>query len=265
MKMLNLLLAMTTVFTSLNASAQTDRGNGGDVIRNYFIKQGRVILDRVGESTEFRAYLKKHEHLEFNLLYSFLNTQTIQVVKNLELDNTGSVVDAIGIPGKIKLSQKTWQTYISKNIDLDRIIFHELLRAADVNDDEYRISKLIDQPKAEEAQPYVMGYSRVLWKDYGHFTRGGCAKDKSKIVAQDLGNFLMEKGCLISNPKTTYSKNIQSYVIHYKTKGCRKLTTEDVVRAYFDFSLIGCEGTTRIEMMQSTGLFKEVKSYAHDE
>jgi hypothetical protein len=89
-------------------------------------------------------------------LESVLAAGMITVVKEELKDNGGSLVDAIGEPGKVTLSEERWMTFLREGRDVRLLVLHELLRMAGVNDDNYRMSRrMIPQtPIVAEARPY---------------------------------------------------------------------------------------------------------------
>jgi hypothetical protein len=74
-------------------------------------------------------------------LKSTLSRGTIGVSDAELIDNTGSLVDAIGVPGKVTLSKERWLLFIREDRDVRLLVVHELLRMAGVNDDNYLVSR----------------------------------------------------------------------------------------------------------------------------
>lgn len=146
-------LFFVVVALSLNALAGLGTGtsNGGDETRSQFILKGKEII----------AYLEqtpkgKQVSLDFKLNLKFLDEtldiKKIQVVEGPLIDNSGSIVDAIGVPGFIRLDQKRWETFFASGNDIYYLIFHEMLRSAAVNDDGYVISFKIN-PFLQKTNP----------------------------------------------------------------------------------------------------------------
>ncbi|MEQ1723692.1 MAG: DUF4360 domain-containing protein [Pseudobdellovibrio sp.] len=113
-------------------------GNGGDYLRGQFILIGQQVLEHIEKSD-----LANDTRLNLNDLKDTLDINKISVVNDLLIDNTGSVVDAIGIPGLILLQSDSWNEHFEKQRNVYYLVFHEMLRSAGVNDDNYVISKLV--------------------------------------------------------------------------------------------------------------------------
>lgn len=132
----SLLIASSTVWASADKG-----GNGGDLIRSFFFQKGAQVIDYLERTTEGQTLAR-----EFNLNIHELNrTLSIDVVKVVLakslFDNGGSAVDAIGTKGHIKLCSECWKYFISQEIDPTELVFHEMLRGAGINDDNFKISK----------------------------------------------------------------------------------------------------------------------------
>ncbi|MBY0555089.1 DUF4360 domain-containing protein [bacterium] len=113
-------------------------GNGGDYLRGQFILIGEQVLEHIEKSD-----LANDSRLNLNDLKDTLDINKIAVVNDLLIDNTGSVVDAIGVPGLILLQSDSWNEHFEKQRNVYYLVLHEMLRSAGVNDDNYVISKLI--------------------------------------------------------------------------------------------------------------------------
>lgn len=116
--------------------------NGGDHVRATFLRMGAVVSTYLKETVEGQALVARH-NLDVAALDQTLSVYVIEVVDGLLLDNGGSVVDAIGVPGKIQLSGLKWMDHFEAERDVYFLVFHEMLRASAVNDDNYVISKAI--------------------------------------------------------------------------------------------------------------------------
>jgi hypothetical protein len=89
-------------------------------------------------------------------LTSVLENGQIIATESELIDNTGSLVDAIGIPGKVTLSTQRWLTFMREGRDVRLLVLHELLRMAGENDDNYIISRRIlpTHNNQNESRPY---------------------------------------------------------------------------------------------------------------
>lgn len=148
-KMSDFVAVLFTIALPLSGFASSesghDGGNGGDVIRGEFLKKGAEVIDFLINEDPGKA-LVHHFGLSIVVLKRELKTTNILVVDHSLEDNTGSLVDAIGVRGKIQLDRKQWTEHLYAGQFLHKLVFHEMLRATGkVNDDEYRISKMIEK------------------------------------------------------------------------------------------------------------------------
>ncbi len=130
-----------TLFSSLVFSGNKE-GNGGDHIRGTFIKMGESVIDYLKETGEGAA-LMKGQGLSLDALRAALDINAISVESATLIDNGGSEVDAIGVPGKITLNKARWISYFESDSDVYYLVFHEMLRSVARNDDGYVISSAI--------------------------------------------------------------------------------------------------------------------------
>jgi hypothetical protein len=118
-------------------------GNGGDHARATFLKLGHAVVDVLEQTNEGQELVKLHD-LNTVQLRDQLTINVVSVAQGILIDNGGSVVEAIGEPGKIVLSSDAWLQHFEKEYDVYYLVFHEMLRAVGVNDDDYIISKAIN-------------------------------------------------------------------------------------------------------------------------
>lgn len=151
MKLKQIFVLMAMIF-SLGAFAQGGGGgaqssggggNGGDYIRMKFMEIGNFILQN------YKGGLKDIESLAtIEALRSTLNIRVIKLSANQLTDNGGSKVDALGSVGSItlfegdKLAGSGWYGIFEKADLVEKLVLHEMLRAAGVNDDNYVYSTL---------------------------------------------------------------------------------------------------------------------------
>lgn len=121
-------------------------GNGGDYLRSTFIQMGENVVEFLATTQEGQQVLTSHG-LIIEDLKATLTTERIVVTNDILMDNTGSIVDAIGVPGLVILNSANWLDHFEKERNVYFIVFHEMLRSLAVNDDDYVISKdLINFP-----------------------------------------------------------------------------------------------------------------------
>src|SRR5690606_11588726 len=78
--------------------------------------------------------------LDIDRLRDLNSIDVIRVADGILIDNSGSKVEAIGEPGRIVLAGDLWMEHFERERDIYYLVLHELLRAADINDDNYIIS-----------------------------------------------------------------------------------------------------------------------------
>ncbi|HEY8271862.1 MAG TPA: DUF4360 domain-containing protein [Pseudobdellovibrionaceae bacterium] len=144
-------LVISCVILSLSLSAQASvghvTGNGGDHVRGMFLKMGEAVVSFLQQTQEGQKLLLDN-HMDPQSLQKLLDIQTVSVSETSLVDNGGSDVDAIGEKGKIVLQKNRWMEHLEKERDVYYLVFHELLRALVINDDNYVISKsLLPFPK----------------------------------------------------------------------------------------------------------------------
>jgi hypothetical protein len=131
------------IMWSLNGLAWREVGNGGDYVRSQFLRAGEVVMKYLSETQEGQA-LVQDQQLDPSVLFATLDVAKIKVVDIDLVDNTSSIVDAIGTPGMILLNHQKWLNHFSLDRDVYHLVFHEMLRSAQVNDDNYVIAKFIN-------------------------------------------------------------------------------------------------------------------------
>jgi hypothetical protein len=80
------------------------------------------------------------------------------------IDNRGSLVDAIGVVGKITLNEDSWINFYRLGVDVRLLVIHELMRAEGIDDDGYEHSLPIyqdiiqteDLSKRRDKTPYCL-------------------------------------------------------------------------------------------------------------
>lgn len=118
-------------------------GNGGDYVRGTYFKVGEAVVSYLTNSSEGQA-LVASKGLNVDTLKATLTIDRVKVSPDKLRDNGGSLVDAIGENGAVTLSNDPWTAHFEKNRDVYYLVFHEMLRSAGVNDDNFAISKSIN-------------------------------------------------------------------------------------------------------------------------
>ncbi len=140
--MKSITLALSMMILSLTAEAHRV-GNGGDHIRASYIQVGEAVMDYLRDTQAGSALVQK-ARLNLSDLEATLDIEKIAVVDSGLRDNSGSLVEAIGEPGSVQLQKEAWFNHFEKNHDVFYLVFHEMLRSASVNDDNYVISSAIN-------------------------------------------------------------------------------------------------------------------------
>jgi hypothetical protein len=114
-------------------------GNGGDHVRGTYLKMGRAIIGYLSQ-TQQGSELVAVKGLDLAKIESTLTIDQVAVAEGELKDNGGSDVDATGEPGKVTLRKEIWMDHFEKQRDVYYLVFHEMLRSAGYNDDNYVIS-----------------------------------------------------------------------------------------------------------------------------
>ena len=88
-------------------------GNGGDYLRAQYLLIGKQVVAYL-EETEDGQKIVNSRGLNLATLKSVLDITKLAVVDDLLIDNTGSVVDAIGVPDLVILNSDSWKEHFEK-------------------------------------------------------------------------------------------------------------------------------------------------------
>ncbi|MCC2678197.1 MAG: hypothetical protein K0R29_773 [Pseudobdellovibrio sp.] len=140
-------------------------GNGGDYLRGQFIALGQQIILFL-EETEDGQNLVSSRQLNVEALKSTLDINKLTVVQDLLIDNSGSVVDAIGVPDLIIINADSWMDHFERERNIYYLVFHEMLRSAAINDDNYVVSQpLMNFPAALKVRTQLVPTLPLLDED----------------------------------------------------------------------------------------------------
>lgn len=109
-------------------------------VKDTYLKAGKAILYYLNNSEAGKKFVKKHSLSTFDL-QKILNAKNISVKPGPLYDNRKSVVDTLGEKGLTILNQKSWDGFFQKEQDVYYLVFHEMLRMLEIDDDDYVISK----------------------------------------------------------------------------------------------------------------------------
>lgn len=124
------------------------------LILNLSVSANEILVKRVFENSA----------KEVSELLNFTPSYTLRVTTEDLIDNRGSLVDAIGIPGSITLNQEAWMNFYRQGTDTRLLVLHELMRAQGINDDAFVHSLPLydslvaneDFSKRREKSPYCL-------------------------------------------------------------------------------------------------------------
>ncbi len=131
------------VIPFFSGTAGNREGNGGDHVRATYIKMGRAIVAYLKDTKE-GAELVLKKSLDVQKLEDTLTIDKVAVAEGELKDNGGSDVDAIGVKDLVTLRKEIWVEHFEKERDVYYLVFHEMLRSAGVNDDNYVYSEAIN-------------------------------------------------------------------------------------------------------------------------
>jgi hypothetical protein len=165
-------------------------GNGGDYLRGQYFKVGRQVLNYLND-TEAGQKLVTSQRLDLSELESSLHVERVVVVNDLLIDNSGSVVDAIGVPNLVLLNAASWKEHFENSRNIYYLVFHEMLRSSAVNDDNYIISQaLLSFPQALQVSTVLIPTAPLIDEDnLSTILKGskivtggtGCANQKHRL------------------------------------------------------------------------------------
>lgn len=140
-------------------------GNGGDYLRGQYFKVGRQVLNYLND-TEAGQKIVTSQRLDVSELEASLQIDRVVVVNDLLIDNSGSVVDAIGVPNLVLLNASSWKEHFESSRNIYYLVFHEMLRSASVNDDNYAISQaLVSFPQALQVSTVLIPTAPLIDED----------------------------------------------------------------------------------------------------
>lgn len=131
MKSVKLILTLILSLSYFNTKANL---NSRELRLKQFIinKASSIVHEKIDDNFSKEDLLKG---------LSILSTQNIIIEWNPLLDNRGSAVDMLGLPGSLTVDGNRIEKYIRENIDISILIIHELHRIAGINDDSYHLTK----------------------------------------------------------------------------------------------------------------------------
>ncbi|MBY0414189.1 MAG: DUF4360 domain-containing protein [Bdellovibrionales bacterium] len=139
----SIVISFTLLLSIMNNGYSAHKvGNGGDYIRGTFISMGKVVAQFLGQTKEGQKILAE-QSLDLEALEESLDINRILVTDSILKDNTGSVVDALGVESLVTLNSSAWFNHFENGRDVYYLVFHEMLRSIAVDDDNYKISNAL--------------------------------------------------------------------------------------------------------------------------
>lgn len=104
-------------------------------IADFFIYTAKNVLTELSSSTDKIDY--NNDSIFLTELSQMLESSSVEVQNKDLIDNTGSLVDALGTDHKVILSANSWSEFMKAKKDIRLLVLHEILRMAKINDDNY--------------------------------------------------------------------------------------------------------------------------------
>ncbi|MBD65126.1 MAG: hypothetical protein CME62_07965 [Halobacteriovoraceae bacterium] len=130
---MKILVVLTLLISSFSAMANEDVYK--IQVKNFFLHHAHQIIEELHPLDS--ELVSQHD---IQIITQAMDELEIQVVFENLIDNSGSIVDAIGIPGKLILNGDSWLEFYKKNSDIRTLVLHEMLRVSGINDDHFKIS-----------------------------------------------------------------------------------------------------------------------------
>ncbi len=269
---------------------------GGDIIRAYFLNVGDAVISYLVQSKDGQKLVLENKLDVVNLKKS-LDVKFIQVVDGPLIDRTGSLVDATGKPGEIKLNKTSWTQHLNSDLDIYFLVFHEMLRENGINDDNYMISaKISPFPEAYRLKKGLASakeliaadrLSDTINKDEITFAGSGCPSTshltfsrfdstsnqfeifpkEMSVVVESKGRTLDRKSCQLAIPYKA-AKGKKVIITQVDLAGEVESQVQTSVDLTFEAFAAGSQGkiqTKTIVDSQSGGfLFRENTAFASD-
>lgn len=138
-----LVIAASSAFA---AASDREVGNGGDAARASFIAEGQNVLLFLGSHDRGQA-IAASLGVDLPRLASTLSVERIQVLDEPQIfvDSNGMRLDAVTTDGIIHLFRPPWERFFIQERAPFVLIFHEMLRSAAYDDDDFKMSsKIVD-------------------------------------------------------------------------------------------------------------------------
>lgn len=139
---------MIVIFSSRTVMATDLQELKSKKIADFFIYTAQNIITELSKTTNRINYTD--ESLSLEDLSEVLKSSSIEVQYTDLIDNSGSLVDALGTNHKVILSGYSWSEFMRAKKDIRLLVLHELLRMAQINDDNYKYSLNILPPLASQ-------------------------------------------------------------------------------------------------------------------
>lgn len=131
-KILLMLLISLSAQSAMSADLQELKNKK---IADFFIYTAKNVLTELSSSRDKFDY--NDDSISLTELSLILDSSSVEVQNNDLIDNTGSLVDALGTDHKVILSANSWSEFMKAKKDIRLLVLHEVLRMAKINDDNY--------------------------------------------------------------------------------------------------------------------------------
>jgi hypothetical protein len=184
---------------------------GGDEIRLKILEIANQIFSELEHTSNGRQLLEIF-NVSLSRLQEYAKIENMLVVPEVLIDRTGSDVSAIVKEGKLILNFDRWdRTLFVTKIDVNVLVFHELLRLSSYMDDEYFISKHL---RGNQDHSVVLsragGRLKGLYHEEGR-SQDSCWYDvrysegQQKYIISYISNPVTREACANQENRTTYA------------------------------------------------------------
>jgi hypothetical protein len=203
-------------------SGSSGAGNGGDDIRRRFIQIGQNILKYYKEGFErFDHLIKERGFKKVSDVQKILNIHFITLSTETLRDNTDQIVSALGSPEGIILYIGTenpafhWNEIFKNIFSAEALVLHEMLRALNINDDNYVISKAIlripDQPSLNAPPIWAYFVKETLQNSILSGHQSPSVTAELEIYRRDILSSLENTDLPVAELSTLYMRSFLSH------------------------------------------------------
>ncbi len=149
------LVILTFLFISLFSSASEDllKKRQNERLVTYFSEKANDVLNELSQKQEI--FIIKNIEIDMRNLRNSFDKSKISISQDDLIDNTGSLVDVIGVPNSLILNKQSIKNFMRNHHNIAPLIIHEILRVSGIDDDDYQLStplyKQISNKESEDS------------------------------------------------------------------------------------------------------------------